>query len=292
MNRCLKTLTLASLLAYSGISNSAVWSWIDTLTEFTCSYTYCFNYNFTISSWDEDDETPNPCYSATRCTIFIGHKHNAAGTSGTGYVKSWGTTYGNTTNNFLIASRTMGELGANMKSVLSLPFSGTTGHQADSIATEECVGLFYTATENLGSNETSGVSSSFQGHTLLPGSVCGTAPAPSGSCDFDVPSVTIDHGTLSKSEIEGHTASSSVTISCTSPKTVKLYIQTGDDLDLREDGSIYSKLYINNNSLGTDGLSVDVESQTSVDVSSVLYTNGTVAAGEFSGSAVMVITID
>lgn len=152
--------------------------------------------------------------------------------------------------------------------------------------------MFYAPGVTLGTITSDTSNSNFNGYSMLPGSVCGVAPAPSGSCDFEQDVLTLDHGTISKNELEGHSVSETVSITCTSAKTLTLYIFDADKLDLKEDGSLYSELYINDSTLGAQGLTVDADEQLNVDVKSVLHTNGSVTAGEFSGSTVMLITVE
>lgn len=283
-------LILLSLLALTAVrpASASVWSWIDSLSTCSATQTYCYDYNFTIADWDEDDSTPNPCYGLSACTIFIGHRHDAAGTSGSGIVRSWGAG----TYPFIIESETMGDLAKQIKAIFSLPFSSTTNHKANTVAAEECVGMFYAAGKNLGSNSSAVNETAFQGHPMMPGSICGTAPQPSGSCDFDQDVLTLDHGTLTRNELDGHEVSETVSINCTTSQTLKLYIYSADNVQLRDDGSLYSELYMNDNVLGTNGFTLDVAEQENVVVKSILHTNGSVAAGEFSGSTVMLITVE
>ena len=283
-------LILLSLLALTAVrpASASVWSWIDSLSTCSATQTYCYDYNFTIADWDEDDSTPNPCYGLSACTIFIGHRHDAAGTAGSGIVRAWGAG----TYQFIIESETMGDLAKQIKAIFSLPFSSTTNHKANTVAAEECVGMFYAAGKNLGSNSSAVNETAFQGHPMMPGSICGTAPQPSGSCDFDQDVLTLDHGTLTRNELDGHEVSETVSINCTSSQTLKLYIYSADNVQLRDDGSLYSELYMNDNVLGTNGFTLDVAEQENVTVKSVLRTNGSVAAGEFSGSTVMLITVE
>lgn len=274
--------------ACSPLSSASVWSWIDSLSTCSSSFTYCYDYTFTLADWDEDDSTPNPCYGLTACTIFIGHRHNSAGTSGSEIVRSWGAG----AYPFVIESETMGDMAKQLKSIFSLPFSSTTNHKADTVATEECVGFFFAAGQNLGSYNSEANVSSFAGHSLLPGSICGAAPAPSGTCDFDQDVLILDHGVLTRNQLEGHEVSENVSISCTTSQTLKLFIYSADNLQLRDDGSLYSELYMNDTILGTAGFNLDIVEQESVTVKSVLRTNGSVTAGEFSGSTVMLITVE
>jgi hypothetical protein len=288
MKKWLCALLLLGGGMFSQTSAASIWSWIDTLATCTSSYTYCYDYTFTIADWDEVDSTPNPCYGLTACTIFIGHRHTAAGTSGSGTVRSWGAD----SYPFITASETMGELGKEIKTIFSLPFSSTTNHTANTVATEECVGMFYAAGKNLGSNNSSTNNSTFSGYPIMPGSICGAAPAPSGGCDFNQDVLNLNHGTLTRQELEGHEVSETVSIHCTTSQTLKLFIYSADNVQLRDDGSLYSELYMNDNVLGTAGFTLDVAEQENVTVKSVLRTNGSVAAGEFSGSTVMLITVE
>ncbi|EPA1379792.1 MrpH family fimbial adhesin [Raoultella ornithinolytica] len=288
MIRLLYALILLAGMAFSPTVSASIWSWIDTLSACSATQTYCYDYNFTIADWDEDDSTPNPCYSLSACTIFIGHRHNAAGTSGSGIVRSWGAG----AYPFIIESETVGDLAKQFKAIFSLPFSSTTNHKANTVATEECVGLFYAAGKNLGSNNSAVNQTAFEGHPIMPGSICGSAPAPSGSCDFDQDVLTLDHGTLTRQELEGHEVSENVSISCTTSQTLKLYIYSSDHVPLRDDGSLYSELYMNDNILGSAGFTLEVAEQENVTVKSILHTNGNIDAGEFSGSTVMLITVE
>ena len=104
--------------------------------------------------------------------------------------------------------------------------------------------------------------------------------------------MNLNHGTLTRQELEGHEVSETVSISCTTSQTLKLFIYSADNVQLRDDGSLYSELYMNGNVLGTAGFTLDVAEQENVTVKSVLRTNGSVAAGEFSGSTVMLITVE
>lgn len=289
MKRLIFATILLSGLTFSHVSSASIWSWIDNVTTCSSSFRYCFEYDFVISDWDENDSTPNPCYGLSACTIFISHRHNSNGTSGNRTIRAWGSgTYPE-----ILSSETMGDLGKEIKTQLSLPFSGNTRHSSDTaIGTEECVGFFYASGRNLGNISSETNNTSFNGYPILPGSICGAAPPPSGSCDFTQDSVTLDHGTLSRKELEGHEATEQVNITCTTSQTLKLYIYAADKVQLRDDGSLYSELYMNNTTLGTDGFTLDVEENAVVDIKSTLRTNGTPESGEFSGSTVMLITVE
>lgn len=287
MKQFLYGLLLLTSLAIPQISTASIWSWIDTLETCSSSFPYCYNYQFTIGGWDENDSTPNPCYGQSACTIFIGHRHDSAGTSGQSVVRGWGVA----AYPFVGNTETLGELGAELKKIFPLPYSGITNHAANTVATEECVGIFYAPSVNIGTDSATN-NEKYAGYSLLPGSICGTAPQPSGTCDFDQDVLTLDHGTLSKRELEGHEVTENVSINCTNAETLKLYIFSADNVQLRDDGSLYSELYMNDTIIGTTGFTIDVTERTQVSVKSVLRTNGNVTAGEFSGSTVMLITVE
>ena len=283
MNIMLRTILAMLVLVATQPASASVWSWIDSITQ---NSSINFDYNFTLADWDENDSTPNPCYGLNACTIFISHRHDASGTSGWGVVQGWGVA----AYPFISSSETLGEVGKELKKVFPLPYSGTTNHNG-TVNFEECVGFFYAPGVNMG---TSGpvVDQKYAGDNILPGSICGTAPQPSGSCDFNQDVLTLDHGTLTRQELDGHEVSENVSINCTTSQTLKLYIYSADNVQLRDDGSLYSELYMNDNVLGTSGFTLDVAEQENVVVKSVLHTNGSVAAGEFAGSTVMLITVE
>ncbi|EMC9752126.1 hypothetical protein WDR88_001823 [Enterobacter cloacae] len=285
MKKMLFAILLFLGIAFSHTSSASIWSWIDTIE--TCGSDSCYDYNFTIADWDENDATPNPCYQLSACTLFIGHRHNDAGTSGPSIVRSWDSG----SYPFFTTAETMGEVSQQFKAIFTFPFSSRTRHRGVTVRWEECVGIFYAAGRNLGNNSSVN-QSTFQGHPMMPGSICGVAPPPSGSCDFNQDALNLDHGALTRKELEGHEASETVSISCTTSQTLKLYIYSADNVQLRDDGSLYSELYMNDNVLGTNGFTLDVAEQENVVVKSVLHTNGSVAAGEFSGSTVMLITVE
>lgn len=284
MARLLYSIILLSGLSLSINVTASVWSWIDSITQNSSTN---FTYYFTIADWEESDTAANPCYGLSSCTLFISHRHDTSGNSGTGVVRSWGSGQ----NAFLLSSKTIGELGKALKTTISLPYSGSTNHNG-TVNFEECIGFFYAAGRDLGTYENGANDNSFSGYPILPSSICGVAPAPSGSCDFDQDTLTLDHGTLARQELDGHEVSETVNITCTTTETLKLYIYSAGNLPLRDDDSLYSELYLNDTVLGSNGLTLNVENNATVNVKSILRTNGTVSAGEFFGSTVMLISIE
>ncbi|STQ13887.1 Uncharacterised protein [Enterobacter cloacae] len=127
---------------------------------------------------------------------------------------------------------------------------------------------------------------------MMPGSICGVAPQPSGSCDFNQDVLTLDHGTLTHQELDGMKSVKTSVLTVRHHRRSSCISTPQTTCSLRDDGSLYSELYMNDNVLGTSGFTLDVAEQENVVVKSVLHTNGSVAAGEFSGSTVMLITVE
>lgn len=165
------------------------------------------------------------------------------------------------------------------KNGLSIPLTGTVIHIGQSL-TEECVGLF---SGEMLATET----------TLLPGSVCGIAPPPTGGCTLPE-SVTLDHGTLSTNNISGNTISQEITIECTKQIDGRPYIEGLDDgvLDLG-DNSIYSTLSINNTKVTDRGVAVNLLiGENSLQIKSTLSVNGTPSAGSHLGQGIMILALE
>ncbi|RYM49059.1 hypothetical protein BSQ96_20705 [Serratia proteamaculans] len=100
---------------------------------------------------------------------------------------------------------------------------------------------------------------------------------------------------MNQNDLNGNARSVYAQVSCNREATVRITAQAnngGDVVTLRSDGSLKSKLQVNNIS-GASGATVRVPSGngTSVMFTSTLISNGNVSAGAFSGSAVAVVTI-
>lgn len=271
---------------FSQVASASIWSWIETTTP--CSLSYCFDYTFEIGDWDTNDPTPNPCFNLSKCTIFISHKHRADGSSGYHIDKAWDSKY----HDFILTAPTMGELGKGIKQIFSFPYTSTTRHSSVKVTWQECVGIFYAPGKNLGEYSSAAQLSKFQHYSLLPNSICGSAPPPSGSCDFEQPELNLDHGILNNQQLEGNEVSNDVNIRCTTSQNLSIYIFSADKIPLRDDGSLYSTLYINDKTLGSAGFALEVTDRATVSIKSVLHTQGRVSGGTFSGSTVLLLTVD
>lgn len=121
-----------------------------------------------------------------------------------------------------------------------------------------------------------------------------TPPTPPLSCDIDG-SVNLAHGVLSNNSLEGNTKTIYSRVYCTRSATVRITVlsnQGGDIVKLRTDGSLLSQVKLNGVN-GVSGITVPVPGPEGVNVqfSSTLITNGDVTPGDFSASAIAIVSI-
>lgn len=122
----------------------------------------------------------------------------------------------------------------------------------------------------------------------------GTPPPPPLSCAI-TGEITLAHGILDSDSINSQTKNVNVLVSCTRAATVRITAKAnsgGDIVTLRADGSLKSQLKVNgiNGATGTT-VAVPGSAGSNVQFSSTLISNGEVAGGNFSGSAVALVTI-
>lgn len=119
-------------------------------------------------------------------------------------------------------------------------------------------------------------------------------PLPPLSCTING-DINLAHGVLNQDSLNGNTKSVYVQVSCNRDANVKITARAnngGDVVTLRSDGSLKSKLQVNSIAGATGAtLRVPGGNGTSVMFSSTLMSTGNVVAGNFSGSAVAVVTI-
>ena len=279
-----RVIMMMLFMGWSTNAISSIWSEITATETYTNSGVVGLRHTYNIFAWDEDDSTVNPCYRDTSCHIWIGIVNTRYGTSSAVYTEYWSALA--TSNRWISNAATIGELGTAFKANAGLPKTGTIVRNTSYTwgVVEDCVGIFY-------KNDFYS-SGTYMGGTLLPNSICGQAPTPYGYCSFVEDTINLDHGTLTQSQLEGHETSLNVTMSCTYDTTVGIHALSGDNLPLRDDGSLYSEIYINDK-LGSDGLSMSAAAGDQViTFKSRLRTNGTVSAGEFSASTVAVISLE
>ena len=287
---CVSTLFAPLLLALPVASHGAIYSVIKKVTLADDKYTYI--YDFSILQWDYADATPNPCYGSESCYVAISHVHTKAKKSGK-TVTQWsvrGTPC-------LASAQTMGELGLCLKTSpsdinggyspylvnvrLSLPYNGKTEHSGPAIKSE-CVSLFW-STKFIDMDS---------GASLLPGSVCGLAPPPSGRCSMQ-DSITLDHGYLAMERVDGSVARQQISISCSERIKAKLFLAGLIDNRLPMGGGIESTLKINDTLLANTGVSVPLKKgATPLTITSTLSTTGHPAGGEHTGQGVLILTME
>lgn len=237
-------------------------------------------YDYSISSWStEDDAQPNPCYGRGYCLLSVDHRHTDAGNGG-----SADPAYSNIN---IGAAKTIGDVRRLWIAAHPLPNVGQTKHTGP-VVTEECVGLFYVAkdappiyNEDL--------------RILFPGSVCGLAPQPVGSCKLDG-DITLDYGSVTAASLNGKVISKTSSVTCSKDMAVQLWLfnpsDDSDQVPLRSDKSIVAKLTLNGDS-ATAGKTINVTSgvATPFTVSSEALVSGSPEAGAFSGSAILLLAI-
>lgn len=107
--------------------------------------------------------------------------------------------------------------------------------------------------------------------------------------------INLAHGVLNQDNVNGNTKSVYAQVSCNREATVKITARAnngGDVVTLRSDGSLKSKLQVNNIA-GATGTTVRVPGGNGVSVlfSSTLSSNGNVSAGNFAATAIALLEI-
>lgn len=274
-----KYFTLVALIVIQPVQAS-IFSRIDEVTlEKIPGQPAYYKYNYTISSWtSESDNQINPCYNWSQggCYLHISHRHYEDGTSGgpddTPYVN-------------IVNDKTIGDVRKHWISEAPLPISGVTYHyDSGEKNVQECVGLFYAAAVHA------------TNATLFPTSVCGIAPPPVGHCQLEG-NTTIDYGSVSASTLNGEKRSSTATVTCDMDMSVDVWLMNPTDntdtVLLRQDGSIATKLTLDNENAAKAGKNVTAKAGEPVPltITSEAIVTGTPEAGEFSGSAIMMLSI-
>lgn len=278
------------ILIFAPQSQASIWSFINS----TSNSGRDILYDYTISSWDYDDATPNPCFNTT-CIVGISHRHTNSGSggnnSGAGWTEAW---YASASSGVACvrSSRTIGELGQCLRDnpsnkgitgrQLITPYSGTPVHHNGSTITQECVGIFYKiGTANL------------NGGIPMPGSICGIAPPPVGACGMP-DNVEINHGSLSAEEVAGNQRTVQFVIDCNQKLSAKLFLTNmeNDRLKLGDSG-ITSSLLINGRPLTNQGVPLTLAaSVNTINVSSTLASSGNTPSGAFQGEGVLLLAMD
>ncbi|OAT24999.1 adhesin [Proteus myxofaciens] len=276
MKRLLALSIFSATLLFSASSMATIFSYI---TESKQVGYDGADYTFIIQRWDpEPPSALNPCYGWKRCYITINHRHqpDQSGGVATKFILDNGHKY-----------RTMEQLRtAVLKKLGGLPYGPDVAvhRKVDTSLLQECVGLFYQSNQY-------GYASSGR---LLPGSSCGIAPPPVGSCQIIEGSVDLDYGNVNEDELNNARRAKNIRVTCNKDMRIQV-VATGmvsDRIPLRNNNSLYANLYLNGKS-GEQGeiISVAKDRATTVEVSSILRTNGRVEPGRFSGSGALILTL-
>ncbi|KYG17279.1 hypothetical protein [Serratia plymuthica] len=171
----------------------------------------------------------------------------------------------------------------------SMPRSGVIYNWLDHVANgRKCI-LIYVSGDRRSATELVGDSCT---GTITPPPT--EPPLPPLSCTING-DINLAHGVLNQDNVNGNTKSVYARVSCNREATVKVTARAnngGDVVTLRSDGSLKSKLQVNNIA-GATGVTVRVPGSNSVSVlfSSTLSSDSHVAAGNFSASAIAVLAI-
>ncbi|MFP3524594.1 hypothetical protein SB912_18955 [Pantoea sp. SIMBA_072] len=285
MRKCIQrgiAFAVCFLFAWLYMSNAqaAIFSFITKSTPYpNCDPVneVCVNYHYKISAWtSEADNQPSPCRDQkVNCIIFVGHKHYANGTSGSftdndfGYIDIAGL-------------KTIGDVRKKVLSLHPLPITGVVLHEGKPV-TNECVAFF--------------VGHEIAEQPIFPTSICGIAPPPTGHCEFSTKDVTLNYGSVTPESLSGKQISAVVTVSCSTSMNLEARLinpQDGSDIvPLRADGSLSAKMTLDGEDASSAGKAFSVQAGGSapLTVTSEAVVSGTPEAGDFSGSAVLFLSI-
>lgn len=122
-------------------------------------------------------------------------------------------------------------------------------------------------------------------------------PAPSVvTCKFSG-DVLIDYKSLSAEAASGAKKNGTTTISCDQDTAISLQVYdkstSSNKVHLRDDKSLYATLTVNGADTSSEGVNINVKANepSAITIDSELSTSGTPEAGEFTGSAIAVISI-
>lgn len=225
-----------------------------------------------IQSWDETPSAMNPCYGWSSC--YIGPDVSYSPGTGGELGNSCGA--GNCIE--ISKMRTAREVMLAFKDKLGIPF---TSQRFNLAGPGQCVGLMYIIHPNRGTTR----------GTLWPHSLCGKIPPVGTSCKLSLPP-EIDYGTLNVDELNGQSRKIQGTVTCTRPVSVSVMaVSTAGERNVyfNDQRNFYSELSIDGQN-AYDGVKLDVSGQTSFQLGSSLFATGDVAAGAYSGNAVVILS--
>lgn len=236
-------------------------------------------YYFTVDNWSMYDTTPSVCRSDNpgidTCVIELAMRPGPDSGFTIGERHIWRVPIGR-------GKPTMGDLLRTLTGFgFSMPFRNSVLVSKQSNVTSDMCLSFSIATIG-----------PMIGGAISPFGPCARVKAPMLQCEISGDS-TIDHKSLTDTQLNGARASIQLTVLCRGPSSVTITTSSTNyyGVKLRSDGSLYSRISINGRdaSYGTY-LPVRDNLPTPIEVTSNLVTYGTVAPGSFSGSTVITIS--
>lgn len=233
-------------------------------------------YNFVVSNWTSNDNSPSPCssddISLTSCSIRL------TANRGDRIVESSGTKY---LWEVPVRQRSsMGELLSDLQNKgFRVPFDGSLLIPHASSGNDLCISFFVARTGS-------------HGAVYGPFGPCTPVSTPPLQCELEG-NTTIEHGNLPDNKLNGAKALTLLELRCKGPSNVTVSASRTNYLgvQLRSDGSLYSKITVNGKD-ATDGITFPVEYDWPrlLNITSTLSTQGTVAPGTFSGSTIITLS--
>ncbi|MFZ4214930.1 MULTISPECIES: hypothetical protein [unclassified Pantoea] len=240
------------------ISHNTFLSWIGKYTTF----------RIYVDHWDEDSPLKNPCYKQPGCKIasFPENDRVPADIHAPNVLSA---------ENYA----TIGELGKAYKAKYPLSIEHT--FQIDGRSAEyNCFRL--AAFQN-----------DWHDATFLPDNICIRDHKYPVSCSL-LGDTNLYHGYVSDKSINGNTAQTQLTLSCSSAATAKVYAVgfNNNIVSLRSDNSLQTELKVNDQD-ASEGIELKVNSANllaTFTLSSTLRTHGAVTPGAFNGAGTLIIT--
>ncbi|SDU99626.1 MrpH family fimbial adhesin [Pseudomonas mucidolens] len=227
-------------------------------------------YFYVVQDWTSGGRSPCSTEDSRmkNCNIYLATNHGAVRP----YEWKVPTHWGNSTMGTLLSDL--------MRVGFRVPFYGSTLVPHASANNRLCISFSFSQT---GPNIGGGVS--------LFGPCTKVVP-PSLQCEIKG-DTTINHRNLPDNALNGAKASTQLDLQCRGPASVTVSASrtNSSGVQLRSDGSLYSRVTINGKD-ATTGINVKVSDglTTKLDITSTLSSSGTVAPGEFSGSTVITIS--
>lgn len=226
-----------------------------------------------ITVWDEDSSSLNPCYGWGSC--YIGPDVL--------YTNSTPGLYGScieSSNCIRIEKyRTAKEVETEWKKTFGVPWVSREYKVISNNAS--CVGLFYIQKPGL-----------HGGSAIWPNSVCGKLPPPNLTCSLNIPSV-IDFGTISSHDISGKTHEINGYVQCSSFGAVRIFAQSSfgaENIYFNNEKHFYANLFINGES-AWKGVDYTLLSGVpmAINLKAKLTAKQAIDAGNYSAQAVVYI---